>query len=73
MSTPALEWTDSGFSTDGRFAIHSEQVRGEPRFYWLVCHREADGAMYRALDLGGAYDKRTVRRQAERIVREVDQ
>lgn len=76
----AGEWNgDTYMAHDGRqFAIFSELVRGEPRFYW-VGERVADGTGERGEGPGstnwrrshlpdGSYDKRTMRRRVERYV-----
>lgn len=65
--TTALEWNKTDQTNDGRFYIQSELVRGESRFYWLVCRDEICQTIYKRLDLDGSYDKRTVKRQAQRI------
>lgn len=70
MSAPRLEWSDTDHTSDGRFAIYSEQVRGEPRWYWLGCSDPADRAVKDALRIDGSTDKRTVKRSAQRIANE---
>lgn len=62
-----VEWNDAGFSNCGRFSIHSEHVRGEPRWYWLVVHTVEAKAVFEELDFDGSFDKRTIKTQAQRI------
>lgn len=71
-----LEW-NGNFTTDGRFSIQGELIRGEPRYFWLVCTREADWAMkktirYRGREYDGSTDRRQVMRWAQRIADAVD-
>lgn len=72
-----LEWTDTDATTDGRFEIVSEQIRGEPRYYSLICRRTADRKtadtiVYRGREYDGSFDKRAVKRWAQRIADAVD-
>lgn len=53
------------------FSVHSELVRGEPRFYWP--QRRPPGADASMRVAGGSYDRRTVQRQIRRLADEHDE
>lgn len=55
------------YTACGRFAIVSEHVRGEPRWYWLGYNGSAVSKAAAALGVDGSTDKRAVRRQAQRV------
>ena len=67
----APEW-DGDRTTDGRFSINSEHVRGEDRWYWLEPLDPGCREAFKGLDLDGSYDKRTIKRQARRVAAIVD-
>jgi len=63
-----LHWTPADSTTDGRYAIQSESVRGEGRFYWLdVMPSEARRIYDTDPSFDGSYDKRTVKRATQRL------
>jgi len=64
---------DTYEAADGRmFAIFSEQVRGEARFYWpMEATKLAPGyAQWRDIPPDGSYDPRVVARRIERYAAE---
>lgn len=60
------ELSDVGKCHDGsQYEIHSELVRGEPRFYWIEWR--AVGKASVRTDWRGSYDKRTAQRAVRRF------
>jgi hypothetical protein len=64
-----LEWLPNDTTTDGRFSIYSEHPRGEPRYYWLECADPSCARVKNSMGLAadGSFDKRKVKRLAQRI------
>lgn len=64
--------SDSQVCADGTcYAVHSELVRGEPRWYWVVRqppNEPAEGVR----EHDGAYDRRKMQRLARRLAIEHD-
>jgi hypothetical protein len=70
MSVRVCENTDSYATSDGTwFAVADEQVRGEPRFYW-VQRKPPDSTPAMTLLGTGTHDKRTAQRRAKRCAEE---
>lgn len=59
-----LRWTDADATTDGRYTINSEKIRGEPRYYWIDKHPPLPRWMEKP---DGSFEKRTVKRRAQKI------
>lgn len=65
MTRQTRELSDSQPCADGTsYEVHSEHVRGEPRFYWVMWHgpRGAKPTGY-----GGSEDRRSAQRAARRL------
>lgn len=65
MTLPAL--ADAYVCEDGtEFAVYSELVRGEPRFYWVM-RRDPGTPGAHEVDSDGSYDRRSAQRAARRL------
>ncbi len=74
----SIEWKESGeTSTDDRWRLNSETIRGEGRWWWVMVMPDgAKGVADRlGLDLASCTSsaKRTIQKRCERIERELQQ